>query len=137
MNLPKRMSVRDSADAIRRQWLTTLCVADVSFGGINMFFKAESPGQQLLRSIFPIPVWGAALVAAGALIWFGWSVQGGIAGAFVWGFSSGATVATIVFGTAPSVSGPIPAAFLCLCHAMIIYQVGSGMDQDRERRQRQ
>lgn len=136
MNLPKRMPVRDSSDKIRVQWLTALCAVDFLYGGINTVGKAESAGQQLLRGIFPIPVWGAALVLAAALIWFGWSVQGSIVGTFVWGFSSGASVASIVYGTAPSYSGPLPAAFICTCHMMIIYQVGSGLDQDRENRQR-
>jgi hypothetical protein len=136
MNIPDRMPVRASKDKIRVQWLTWLCIADAAYGTVNMFGKAESAGQILLRNIWPMPVWGGLMVAGAALIWFGWSVPGGILAGFVWAFTAGASLASIAIGTALSYSGPIPTAFLAGCHSLIIVEVGSGMDKDRERRQR-
>jgi hypothetical protein len=136
MKLPERMPVRASADLIRRQWLTWLCIVDALYGVALMFGKAEGAGQVLLRNIFPIPMWGSLMVVAGAAIWWGWSVRGALLGAFVWAFTAGASLASIVIGTALSYSGPIPTAFLAGCHALIAHQVWSGLDADRERRQR-
>lgn len=136
MNLPERMPVRASKDKIRVQWLTWLCIADAAYGSVNMFGKTESAGQMLLRNICPMPVWGGLMVVGAVLIWFGWSVPGAMLAGFVWAFTAGASLVSITIGTALSYSGPIPACFLAGCHSMIIAQVGSGMDQDRERRQR-
>ena len=136
MNVPERMPVRASKDKIRVAWLTWLCIADAMYGGINMFGKAESAAQVLLRNIFPIPVWGTAMLLGAVLIWFGWSIQGAMLSGFVWAFTAGAALVSISVGTALSYSGPVPAAFLAGCHAMIISQVTSGLYKDREARQR-
>lgn len=136
MELPERLPVRGSEDKIRRQWLTWLCAVDTLYGVVCMFGKAEGSGQVLLRNIFPIPLWGGALVVSAAAIWWGWAVRGALLGTFVWAFTAGASLASIVIGTAPSSAGPIPTAFLAGCHALIAHEVWSGLDADRERRQR-
>lgn len=136
MNLPERMPVRSSKDKIRVRWLTALCITDLLYGAIGMFGKAESPPLLLLRHIFAMWVWGGAMVIGAGLIWWGYSVSGAMLAGFVWFFIAGAATITITKGTALSFNGPIPVGYLAYCHAMIINQVGSGMDQDRERRQR-
>lgn len=135
MNVPKRMPVYRSQDKIRTHWLTLLCAFDLLYGLVNMFGKAEGPGQLVLRGIAPIPVWYGLLVLAAVLIWFGWSVPGGSVGAFALGFQAAAALVSITNGTALNYGGPLVLGYVAWQHALVIYDVGSGLDADRERRQ--
>jgi len=133
----ERMPVRASKDRIRVAWLTALCVFDALYGAVTMFGKTESAPQMFLRGIgLPPPFWGFLLFGAAALIWWGFSVPGAGVAAFAWGALGAASLLTITNGTAAAYTGPIVYGYVAYQHAMIIHQVGSGLDRDRERRQR-
>jgi hypothetical protein len=124
-------------DKIRFQWLVWLLFADVFYGVINMFGgKAESASQILLRDIMPTTVWGAALVASGAFIWFGFSLTGAFLGTTTWGILAAMSIRTIIEGTSLSWSGPILLGYLMGNHMLILHEVASGIDAERERKQR-
>lgn len=137
MDVPKRMPVWSSVDPIRLHWLSMVVTGDVAYGLVNMFGKAETASQILLRSILPLPVWYGALVLAAVLIAFGFSIPGGMIGTGAFGALAVASVSTIVHGTAQSYGGPILlAVFGAGPHILITYDVGSGLDDRRERQQR-
>jgi hypothetical protein len=132
----ERMPVWASIDPIRKHWLGLLILIDVLYGGINVFTPAQSAPQILLREVLPIPVWGGMLVVCAVLVAFGWSVHGGVVGAFGWLAQAIASFATIVQGTALAYNGPILLGGMGAFHALITYDVGSGLDARRERQQR-
>lgn len=131
-----RMAVWASADPIRRHWLYWVVIVDFTYGGINMFGKAQGPSQLLLATILPIQVWYGMLVVAAVLIALGWSVRGGVLGTLGWGSLTAAAVLTVVHGTALSYGGFIPLLGWMGVHVMIMYDVSSGLDDARERLQR-
>jgi hypothetical protein len=130
------MPIWASVDPIRRHWLTWVVLVDCLYGGINMFGRAEGPSQLLLRSILPLPLWYGLLPLAAALITLGYSVRGGMIGTFAWGSFAVAAILTIANGTALSYGGAIPLLGWAGVHIMIIYDVGSGLDEAREQSQR-
>lgn len=137
MNIPKRMSVRSSADRIRREWLTGLCVFDALLGLALTFGPSDSVAQMLLRGAHaPPPLWGGLILAGAGLIWFGWSVPGAMGAGLGFLAQCTATLWTIGAGTAASYIGPILFGWAAYQHMLIIHEVGSGIDADRERRQR-
>lgn len=131
-----RMAIWMSIDPIRRHWLTWVVIVDLLYGGVNMFGKTEGASQILLRSILPLQFWYGLLVLAALLVTFGWSVRGGMVGTFGWGSFAVAQIATIVHGTALSYGGAIPLLGWAGIHVMIVYDVGSGLDDSREQSQR-
>lgn len=136
MDIPKRLSVRASADAIRRQWLTLLCAVDVLAGAAIIVGPNQSASQQLLRNFLPVPAWGVLVGAAAMLIYLGWYIPGAAGGAFAWGGMAGASLGSILAKTATSWIGLVVFAGIAGFHVLIITNVGSGLDADRERRQR-
>ncbi len=135
---PARMPVWASRDKIRTHWLGFLCGIDLLYGLLTVFSRSDGAAQALLRSVVPIatPLWGAGLAWAAVMVLFGWSVIGGVAGTLAWGVLGGAALLSIIKGGALSYTGPIlPLAFAGF-HWLIAFEVGSGLDVDRERRQR-
>lgn len=132
------MPVFRSHDKIRTHWLTLLCGMDALYGALTIFGKSDSASQLLLRNVFAggTALWGAALLASSLLIYLGWSELGGAGGAFAWLILAAAGSISITNGTALSYSGPALLAGVAGFHVLIIYDVGSGLDDDRERRQR-
>ncbi len=129
------MPVRASQDKIRIHWLTALCAFDLLYGGVTIFGKTESVSQEYLRGLsLPPAFWGALLVLASGLIWWGWSVPGARVAGFAWAALMGASLMTIT--DAVSYGGPILFGYAAYQHALISHDVGSGLDSDRERRQR-
>lgn len=131
------MPIWRSIDKIRLHWLGLLIGVDALYGLINIFGKAESAPQILLRTIFPLWFWYGLLVVSAGLITFGWSVQGGMVGTFGWGALAVASASTIVHGTAQSYGGPVLLGGWAGWHILVTYDVGSGLDDKRERQQRQ
>ena len=136
MNLPKRMPVYRSQDKIRIHWLTAICAIDALVGLLTMFGRSEGAAQMLLRAFITTTLWGGVLTASGLLIWLGYSVAGGIGGTLAWASLGFASVVTLTLGTGPSTSGPILPLAMAVFHGLITYDVGSGLDADREMRQR-
>jgi hypothetical protein len=138
LNLPKRMPVLSSKDRIRVHWLVWMCTADLLAGLAIMFGPTRGVAQTLLRQVItiPTPVWGAFLFASAVLTWAGWYLLGSGLAASGWAFHGGAALMSIINGTAPSWLGPIMYGYIAGNHVLVIIEVKSGMDQDRERRQR-
>lgn len=131
-----RMTIFQSIDKIRLHWLLLVVCVDVLYGGINIFGKADSAPQILLRSILPLPFWYGSLVLSGGLLTLGYSVAGGMVGTGGWGALTVAALLTIVYGTAQSYGGPVLLGAFAVIHGMITYEVASGLDAHRERTQR-
>ena len=132
MNVPRRLSVWESAksDPIRAQWLTVLTVMDALAGAICVFVPAGEASPILLY------VAGGLLLAAAVLVVVGFSVTGGIAGSFGWGVLVATVLFAIVEWTALWCLAPVVFGWAAACHVLIVYEVGSRLDRDRERRQR-
>lgn len=129
---PRRLSVWASfkTDPIRGQWLTVLVLVDAACGGLCVLAPAGDASQALLY------VSGGLLLASACGVAVGFAVSGGIAGAFGWG----ALVATVLLAT-EHWTALIGVAVLALAwpaaqHALVMYEVGTGLDWARERRQR-
>lgn len=133
-----RLPVWRSADKIRVHWYTWLCAADAVYALYTIFGgPGGAPWQSLARAFpFAIPLWGSALFAAALLIWFGYSMTGGAVGALCWTILTVAAVITINAGGACSPSGWVLPAWIAGRHLLVVYEAGSGLDADRERRQR-
>lgn len=138
MNVPKRMPVWRSQDKIRTHWLSFLCLLDALYGFLTIFGKSEGAPQALLRRVWPFatPFWGALLFASAVLIYIGFSVSGAAISAVCWGILVTASVAVIITGDALSSAGWVVPFGMTGWHVLIIIDVGSGLDADRERRQR-
>lgn len=134
--MSKRMPIWMSVDKIRLHWLGLLVAVDALYGLVNIFGKAESAPQHLLRSILPLPFWYGLIVVSAVLIAFGFSVAGGIVGTLGWGALAMASGLTIINGTAQSFGGPILLGGAMGWHVLVSYDVGSGLDDWRERTQR-
>lgn len=132
----KRMPVWASQDKIRKHWLHGVCAVEALYAIFTWFGKAEGAAQILLRQTMPLWLWPLMLLASVALIEFGFSVQGGLAGAAVWGAFTACIVVTIFRGTALSDGGWILPFGMAWLNVLVIYDVGSGLDADREFRQR-
>jgi len=122
-------------DPIRAHWLAVVVIEDVLYGLVNMFGKTEGAAQALMREVLPIPVWYGLIVASAVLIAFGWSVWGAVLGTFAWLFLVLASVESIKNGTAPSYGGPILLSLPAALNFLIIFDVLSGLDAARERKQ--
>lgn len=130
------MPIWRSIDRIRLHWLGLLVAVDALYGLVNIFGKAESAPQILLRTILPLPVWYGLIVGSAVLITFGWSVPGGVVGTLGWSALAAASASTIVHGTAESYGGPFLLGGWAGWHILVTYDVGSGLDDARERSQR-
>jgi hypothetical protein len=124
MNVPKRMSVWASIDPIRKHWLTWLLLINILYGGLHL----TTGGMTF---------WcGLLLLAATTLMGFGWSVAGAGIGMVVWSVFLFAAVASIT----PAVALPYGDLVLALSsmgwHGLVLYDVGTGLDADRETKQR-
>jgi hypothetical protein len=136
--MPDRMPVWVSfkTDKIRFHWLSWLCLGDALYGILTIFGRSDGAPQLLLRSVLPVatPLWGGALFAAATLMLMGYSVSGGLVGLFCWGILGMAAAFTV--SSSPSSSGWVVPMWCAGWHLLVAYDVGSGLDHDRERRQR-
>ena len=137
--LKSRMAIWESQDKIRRRFLYGCVLADLAYGLLNMFGRAEGASQILIRSMLPSGLdWfvpGLILLSA-MLLLIGWSAWGGIAGTMGWGANTVAILWTIGSGTSLSTGGWVPYAFVWYFHVSVIISVVNGTDADREERQR-
>lgn len=124
------------SDPIRFHWLFWLILIDALYGVVNMFGRADNASQLLMRDTAPIPAWYVLLPIAAVLIGVGLSKTGGAVGMFAWLFLLLASATSIKQGTALSYGGPILLGFPCGCHFLVIFDVGTGADAERERKQR-
>lgn len=131
MNLSKRMPVWVSAktDPIRAHWLTALVVTDAVAGGICVFAPAGDASPTLLY------VSGGLLLAAAFLVAGGWSLSGGVVGSFGWGLVVATVFFAVVHWTVLWLLAPVVVGLVAVCHGLIVYEVGSRLDRERERRQ--
>lgn len=139
MKLPSGwMPVWASRDLIRQQWLYSLIGADGLYAALTLFGRSEGASQLLLRSVLPIgtTVWSLLLFGAAVLMLLGASVPGATLGTLAWVILTSATLFSIHYGTALSSAGPVLPGFMTWLHILVSYAVGSGLDADRERRQR-
>lgn len=118
------------SDPIRAQWLSVLIGVDGLSGGMCVLAPAGDASRVLLY------ISGALLLASGVLVACGWSVAGGVAGAFGWGVLVANVPFAIVHWTALWCIVPVVFSWAAVCHALIMYEVGTGLDRARERRQR-
>lgn len=139
MNVPERMPVWASKDKIRTQWLTWLCVfINLPYGVLTMFGRSDGASQVLIREAFPpgTHLWAALLLASTGLIFLGWSVTGAAGAATAWLTLFAASLFTVGHGTALATAGPVLPWGMAGFHVLVIIEVMSGLDADRERRQR-
>lgn len=111
----QRMPVWDSwaVDPIRAHWLVLMLLLDVIYGGENMFYP-------------DIAFWcGLVLAVSGVLVGLGWNVTGAGIGTFSW------AALMFVGHDNPTLIGGI-AGF----HVLVLWDVGTGLDADRETKQR-
>lgn len=127
-----RMPVWQSAksDPIRAQWLYALVIVNSLCGGICVGLPAGDASPVLLY------ISGGLLLVSAVLVAVGWSVAGGVAGAFGWGVLVANVLFAIVHWTALWCIAPVVLGYLALQHALVMYEVGTGLDRARERRQR-
>lgn len=121
-----RMRVTASIDQIRKHWLTWLLMVQTAYGLVNLFGR-DDPAHQLL------PIAGTCLLAVSVvLVWFGFSVAG----------ASLATIAWSMFTFAALLEPRVDYGYVVLLvgmvgwMALIAYEVGTGLDELRERQQR-
>jgi hypothetical protein len=131
------MPLLSSADKIRIQWLSWLVLVETVYGAVNMFGPTNSPTQLLLCEVAPLAVWYGLIVVSAVLIAFGFSMSGAALGMFAWLALVLASAFTIRNGTALSYGGPILLGLPAGCNFLVLFEVGTGMDADREFRQRQ
>ena len=138
MNLGNRMPVWKSQDAIRRQWLHSLCAVNSLYAVFTLVGRNDGAAQVLLRQIIPFAAWfwPLMLLVSAVLIWFGFSVEGARGAAALWGALTAAVFWTIGTREALSDAGWILPGFMTWLHILVVHEVGSGLDEDRERRQR-
>jgi hypothetical protein len=114
MNVPDRIPVWESWrwDPIRAQWLIVLILIDALYGGDHL------PGDGLAS-------WcGLALLLTAAMIGWGWNVAGAGLATVAWSaFMFAGHDSTILLGGI--------GAF----HILVIYEVGTGLDADRQAKQ--
>lgn len=127
-----RMPVWVSAksDPIRAQWLTALIIVNSVCGGICVGVPAGDASPTLLY------IAGVLLLLSAVLVAVDWSVAGGVVGAFGWGVLVANVLFAIVHWTALWCIVPVVFSWAAVCHALIMYEVGTGLDRARERRQR-
>jgi hypothetical protein len=110
-------------DPIRAHWLGLLLLVDFSFGTIQMF---GNPAQVLC---------GTLLLGATVLIGLGWSKTGAALGVCAWTVSLMAALdvpaASILFYGYPILLGGSVG-----WHILVLYDVGTGLDEARELKQR-
>lgn len=101
------------SDPIRAHWLTLLLLVDVCYGGYNMFDAG-------------VAFWcGLVLTVSGGLIALGWNVTGAGLGLFAW--------AALMFAGTDS---PILLGAMAGFSILVIYDVVTGLDADREAKQK-
>ena len=134
MTTPKRLSLWESikTDPIRAHWLFALIGADAAGAVLCML---DDDRASLLATT---PYWGGLLAGAVGLILSGCYILGGIAGTFGWGALVDISWSTISDLHAAPVFYLIPAVFgwATTCHILVVYDVGTGLDWVRERKQR-
>lgn len=110
----------------------------MTYGVLTLFGRSDGATQVAMRDVFPIAtqLWGALLISSAALLWLGWSVIGAAGAALAWTILTVAAVVVINHGGAVSTAGWVPFAFIGGCHVLVIFEVLSGLDADRELRQR-
>lgn len=134
------MPVWKSEDKIRTHWLWWLCQVNgltVLFTG---FGRSDGAAQLLLKHTFPAWAsawaWPTLLLLATTAIAFGYYVEGSMAAASLWVALLVASLVAIGTRTALSDAGWIWPYAMTYVHVLVIIEVKSGMDADRERRQR-
>lgn len=136
----RRMPIWRSQDKIRTHWLTWLCLVDGLTALFTGFGRSNGPAQLLLKHMVPAWAsawsWPALLGAATVAIALGYYVEGAMAAAGVWVALLAAALVTIGTRIALSDAGWIWPAAMTYVHVLVIIEVQSGMDADRERRQR-
>lgn len=130
MNVPERMPVVSSVDPIRTHWLLALLGVNVLGGAACLLAPAGDTSQALLYTA------GGLLLVSALLVASGWYVVGGVVGGFGWGALIAACLYSTAHWTVLACVAAIVVGYLAVQHALIMYDVGKGLDRDRERRQR-
>lgn len=125
-----RMPVWASIDAIRKHWLTWLLIQDAGYGAVNILGRPES--DPLL-----LPIAGTCLLLVScALIGLGWSILGAGISSFAWSVFAFAWVMSVVSGTPASYGDLVLLIGMGGWHMLVVYEVGTGLDELREHQQR-
>lgn len=126
----ERMPVVSSVDPIRTHWLIALIGANTLSGAACVFVPAGYASQILLY------VAGGLILVSAGLVLVGWYVTGALAGAFGWGALVATVLLAVTHWTALVCVFAVVLGYLAYQHALVAYDVGTGLDRDRERRQR-
>lgn len=125
-----RMPVWASIDAIRKQWLTWLLIQDAAYSLFNMIGRAESESLVL-------PIVGTCmLLISVVLIMFGWYIVGAGICTVAWSMFTFAWVLSALSGAAGSYGDLVLIIIAGGWHVLVIHEVGTGLDELRERQQR-
>lgn len=135
MNYPGgRMPIWKSQDNIRREWLYVFSGADAIACVLTLIGRAEGAANKLLP--VPMGVWAIFVLMASVALLFGYSKTGALLGAAMWGGITGTSLLAVANRTALWDAGWVGFGVLFVCHLAIYREVHSGMDADREWRQR-
>jgi len=130
------MPIWRSQNRIRTQWLGLMCLVNILFALFTYFGRSDEAYQILIKHTVPDWLWPLLLLVTTAAIIVGWSIAGGLAGFMLWGAQDYAIIVTIERGTGLSSAGWILPALMVGVHALIFWEVGTGLDEHTERRYR-
>lgn len=115
-------------DPIRAQWLSVVIVVDTVAGGLCMLAPAGDANPTLLYGS------GGLLLGSAVLVANGWSVSGSFPGGLGWGALEATVLLAVDRWTALAGVAAVAVGFLAVLHALIMFEVGTGLDRAREHR---
>lgn len=132
-----RMPVWKSQDKIRKHWLYSLSAFDILAGVFTMFGRSDGSAQRLIEEMgMPMTLWAFLLLVGSSGILLGFNKSGSACCAAVWTGLTAASLLTVAAHTALWSAGWVLPASMLWWHVLVILEVGSGLDADREHRQR-
>ena len=116
-------------DPIRAHWLTVLIVVDFISGWICFLAPAGNDSEALLYTS------GSLLLASATLVAVGFNVIGAGLGGLGWSALVAVVVLAVTHWTALAGVIGVALGLIAFYHALIMWDVGTGLDRMRHRRQ--
>lgn len=130
--MPNRLHLTAARMRYAGFWRITVALMDGIYGTVFLLGgSANSAYQILLKQVFPIPVFSAALVVVAALLLSRALRPGGVLGAVVWSSFAIASLVTVAQGSALSAGGPVLLIGIAVFHLLITYGAAAGLSAMR------